>query len=89
MSGEHFNQPIKCPECHKLVDESFGVIHDDKHDESIDVLIGYECTHCGIKWDVNWEVVEEKEPISDEDAREDAGCEKYHAMKNGDYDEKI
>ena len=60
MSGEHFDQKHKCPECGQLVEQAFGAITDDKNDEIYEIIIGYDCKKCDLKWDINWEPVEKE-----------------------------
>ena len=47
----------ECPECKQPMEEYFGVITDDRNDESYDVMIGYECKKCELKYTTDGEEV--------------------------------
>jgi len=44
--------------CDKPMEELFNVEHDTVHDESYDVMVGYECKVCKRVIDTNGEEVE-------------------------------
>jgi len=50
---------IDCTSCDDgILEEEFGVVTDAEHDESCDVLVGYKCNKCGVRYDTNMEEVE-------------------------------
>ena len=56
---DHDEDCLECPECGKELEEEWGLYQDfsDEYGEAHEVLAGYKCSNCGVRFNCQGEEV--------------------------------